>query len=353
MSFQRTSNLIKANMKDDTLGLIVLNVGDGDAIIIRFPPKYGEKACSVVDCYNAGKTIAALEVLKPDTIPFICATHPHYDHTKGLATIIKWLMEKKIPVEEFWDSGFRHVSKTHYELIGLLRDNPQIKVKYLTSGSEVTLNKVRILVLSPSIQLKNRYDTFGTNINNASIVLKLEYPPKDIAPYYLSPQEAAAKGLSEEERLEQHSIILGGDAQFDAWARITEEFPELQRTSNRGQLIDPLLRKHRPLSCHVLKIPHHMSKHGISLEVLEILRPRYTIASCDNKSTHGFPHDLTVMAVEDVLRKNSEKGMRFTGHRDKKKRSGTIVALFKERGKRPLVYNLGEPVSKKAPLPRS
>ena len=60
----------KKYLKDSTLSLVVLNVGDGDSIIIRFPFKYGEKACAVVDCYNADKTIAALKALGTKTIPF-------------------------------------------------------------------------------------------------------------------------------------------------------------------------------------------------------------------------------------------------------------------------------------------
>jgi beta-lactamase superfamily II metal-dependent hydrolase len=341
---------VKRNMNKSTLAVITLNVGDGDAIIVRFPPEHGGNACAVVDCYNADKTIAALEALKPDTIPFICATHPHYDHTRGMKKLLKWCLDNDLAPGQFWDSGFRHVSKTHYDIIKLLQENAdKISLVQPTSGYETTINKVRVRVLSPSIHLKNRYDTFGTNINNASIVLKLEYPPKDIAPYYLTSEEASDQDLAENERLKQNTVILGGDAQFDAWARITDEFPELQRTENRGQMINADVIKHRPLRCQVLKVPHHMSKHGISLEVLETLMPRYTIASCDNKSKHGFPHELTVMAVEDI-RKETDNGMRFTGHRDKNLRSGTVVALFRGSNKRPLLYALGESVDKNAPL---
>jgi len=346
-----TSRLIKKNMTKSTLAVIVLNVGDGDAIIVRFPPEHGKRACAVVDCYDADKTIAALEALQPEEIPFICATHPHYDHTRGMTKLIKWCVEKDLAPNQFWDSGFRHVSKTHYDIIKLLQEHSgKIDVIYPTSGYETTINKVSVKVLSPSIRLKNRYDTFGTNINNASIVMKLEYPPKDIAPYYLSSDEASEKDLAENERLKQNTVILGGDAQFDAWARITDEFPELQRTQNRGQMINAEVIKHRPLRCQVLKVPHHMSKHGISLEVMETLLPRYTVASCANKSKHGFPHELTVMAVEDIRRKKKDKGIRFTGHPDKSLRSGTVVALLRGRNTKPLLYALGEPARKNAPL---
>ncbi|MBU0516986.1 MAG: hypothetical protein KJ621_19700 [Proteobacteria bacterium] len=341
---------IKKHATNDSLMVMVLNVGDGDAIVIRFPPKYGTKtACAVVDGYNASKTIAALKALGAQTIPFVCATHPHYDHTKGLAEIITWCLDNNLVIDQFWDSGFRDVSKTHYDLIRLLRNHPEIRVVYPTSGFETTVNRVRVLVLSPSIQLKNRYDTFGTNINNASIVLKLEYPPRDIAPYYLEPGEKA--DLSEQERILQSTVILTGDAQFDAWSRITEEFPELVRTGNRGRMIDPEVVKHRPLRCQVLKAPHHMSKHGITLEVMETLNPRYTIASCSSRSRHGFPHALTVMAAEDVRHQSEDKGLRFTGHRDQTKRAGTVVAMFREKGKKPMVFALGEAPTKNAPLP--
>ena len=115
--------------------------------------------------------------------------------------------------------------------------------------------------------------------------------------------------------------------------------------------VRPDIIEHRPLRCQVLKVPHHMSKHGISLEVLETLNPRYTIASCSNQSKHGFPHELTVMAAKDIRKKKKDHGMRFTGHRDTEKRSGTVMALFREKARRPLVYSLGEPVSKPAPFP--
>lgn len=345
-------NLLKKNMSENYMALIALNVGDGDAIIIKFPKVDGKKVCAVVDCYNADKTIAALKKLKPDYIRFICASHPHYDHNKGLKELIEWCDSEGIKIKEFWDSGFRHVSKTHYNLINLLQGTSLINLVYPTSGYECTVGKVGVKVLSPSIHLKNRYDTFGININNASIVLKIEYPHKNIAKWFLSKKNASENDLIEEDRLAQNTLILGGDAQFDAWAKITDEFPKLIRTENRGQMIDPDLIKHNPLKCQVLKVPHHMSKHGISLEVLEIIKPIYTIASCSNSSKHGFPHELTVMAVEDIHKKKKDKGMRFTGHREKIKRSGTIVAIFKGGSKRPLVYKLGEMVSQNAPLPQ-
>ncbi|NIM17932.1 MAG: hypothetical protein GTO45_38640, partial [Candidatus Aminicenantes bacterium] len=181
-------------------------------------------------------------------------------------------------------------------------------------------------------------------------MLKLEYPHKDIAQYYLSEEEATAKDLADEERIKQNTLILGADAQFDAWAHITAEFPELQSTRNRGVLIDPKSVKHNPLRCQVLKIPHHMSKHSISLDVLEVLRPGYTIASCSNSSHHGFPHEITVLSVKDIYRNKRSKRIYFTGHRKKGLGSGTVVVLFRGNERKPLIYELGDSEKQDAPL---
>jgi glyoxylase-like metal-dependent hydrolase (beta-lactamase superfamily II) len=44
----------------------------------------GRVSVGVVDCYDAKKTCAAIEDLGATHIEFVCATHPHFDHTKGI-----------------------------------------------------------------------------------------------------------------------------------------------------------------------------------------------------------------------------------------------------------------------------
>jgi len=337
-------------IKDESLVIVTLNVGDGDAVLVRFPPAHGKKTGAVVDCYKGDKTIAAIQDLGIAKLNFVCATHPHYDHTAGMSKLIKWCLQNDVEICEFWDSGFRHVSKTHYNLIRLLEENPSIKVVSPTSGFETIINKVRVLVLSPSMYLKNRYDTFGTNINNASVVLKLEYPVRDIAKFFLKEEEASDAELEEVESIKQNTVILGADAQFDAWAQITQEFPELVHTDNRGQMIDPKKKRFKPLRCQVFKVPHHMSKHGATLQVVETLLPRYTIASCAKNSGYGFPHELAVMAVEELRHDATDKGIRYTGHPDTGLSGGTIVAILNGGSKKPKVVSLGDDVSEDAPI---
>ena len=213
---------------------VVLNVGDGDGIIIRFPRKQGEDVCcAVVDCYKGQKAFDALKAIGAKK--FVSFVPRHSDHTMGMGKLIKLCLEHVIRIEQFWDSGFHHVSKIHYDLITVLREHPEINVIFPTSGYETIINKERIQVLSPSIQLKNRYNTIGTNINNASIVLKLEYPPKDIAPYYQKSDPFFEAALEQDKRLKQHVVILGGDAQFDAWPGLPKNFLNYKKQGTGGR----------------------------------------------------------------------------------------------------------------------
>ncbi|MBA7545472.1 hypothetical protein ES705_37841 [subsurface metagenome] len=129
-------------------------------------------------------------------------------------------------------------------------------------------------MLAPSIALRNRYDTYGININNSSIVLKIEY--------------------------NEQSVILTGDAQWDSWARVTEDFPHFEKTENPDQKIK-ISDTYNPLRCQVLKVSHHASKHGTSLEYIERLSPNYSAVSCG--TLHNCPHQL----AKDILKEKEVK----------------------------------------------
>jgi beta-lactamase superfamily II metal-dependent hydrolase len=338
-------------LNDDMLAVFVLNVGHGDAIVVRFPTVDDSIICAVVDCYLYNKTKEALKSLHADSIAFMCATHPHSDHMLGFEDLIEWCLSSHVAIDQFWDSGFRHVTSYHYDLIRCLQKHPEIAFLRLTSGFEITINGVRVLALAPSIRLKNKYDTFGTEINNASIVLKLEYPAKDVAKYYAKPHVYSDGNLAEEEKIQQNTMILGGDAQFDSWAHLVQEFPQQTRykSTNRGQFIpwkDWSMVTHKPFLSQVLKVPHHMSKNGISYEILNNIRPKYAIVSCSDTHKHNCPHPLTIDAAREV---NGCKTF-FTGNRNSALRYGTIAVLFSGDGSEPEVYSMHEAVDDDAPI---
>lgn len=70
---------MSVKLKDDTLSLHILNVGDGDSLIIELPKEKNEinRSHIVVDCYLAKKTIEYLDKLGAKNLKLVVATHPH------------------------------------------------------------------------------------------------------------------------------------------------------------------------------------------------------------------------------------------------------------------------------------
>ncbi|MFH2111193.1 MAG: MBL fold metallo-hydrolase [Candidatus Bathyarchaeota archaeon] len=264
---------MSVDLKADTLSVHVLNVGDGDSIVVELPEERGSRSHIVVDCKRGDKSIKYLKQLGAKRLELVVASHPHADHINGLVAVMKEYGD----VEQFWDSGFRHNSDTWYELVRYVRDDrPEVQFIRPTSGLTTVMSGVEVTVLAPSISLRNRYDTYGVNINNSSIVLKLTY--KD------------------------ETIILAGDAQLESWGKVTEEFPHFEKTSNPSQHIK-VEKNYFPLDCRFLKVSHHGSKHGTALEVVEKLKPNVAAISCDSPSEYGFPHHLATDSIEEVTKK--------------------------------------------------
>jgi len=273
---------VSVTLRADTLSVHVLNVGDGDSIVVELPEEGGVRSHVVVDCKRGDKTIEYLRRLGATRLELVVATHPHADHINGLAAVMKEYPGAGI--EQFWDSGFRHNSDPWYDLVKYVQGRPEVQFVRPTSGMTTFMSGVEVTVLAPSISLRNRYDTYGVNINNSSIVLKLTYRDK--------------------------SIVLAGDAQLESWGKVTEEFPHFEKTSNPAQHIK-VEKDFLPLKCSFLKVSHHGSKHGTALEVIEKLKPNIAAISCDSPSGYGFPHHLAKDSIEDVTKKatlESNKG---------------------------------------------
>ena len=94
---------------DDMAIFVVLNVGDGDAIVIRLPEDHLGPSYAIVDAFDADKVIGLVDQLNrlegraAPNIRFVCATHPHRDHIKGLSAVLDRYGGE---IEQFWDGGF-------------------------------------------------------------------------------------------------------------------------------------------------------------------------------------------------------------------------------------------------------
>lgn len=298
---------------DEDLVIHVLNVGFGDTTIIEFPAEPDAdgnmiRNYGLVDCRDADKTrkyLLGLAARRPATMQlrFLCATNPHAHHISGMRAMI---LDECFTPREFWDSGFRHSSQMYRGVLLALQER-EVPLEQVSSGMERYFGTVEVTALAPSVTLRNRYDTYGVDINNASIVLRLENRPSE----WGTSHSTCYQGLVDTDlnrEAGKSTMILGGDAEFDSWALINTEFPQVSRPSRREPTVQKLVN---PLACRVLKVSHHGSMDSSSLDVYERMCPSLAIVStkqerskikqcnacCDSSP---FPHPATSRVLEQI-----------------------------------------------------
>lgn len=289
------------DIQPDDLVISILNVGFGDNIVIRFPRGQDNRyPIGVVDCYQAEKTKAYIRSLTGNAfhVDFICATHPHRDHILGINAL---LADDEFTPQEFWDSGFRHNSNLYRTILTTLQRVPTRTLR-ASSGMARYIGNVSITVLAPSIQLRNRYATYGVDMNNASIVLRLEHHQQDALA--IRAEEYRGSISQEDVRNAGKSVaILAGDAEFDSWSHITQEFPLLHKQDKHKPLVNKMVNY---LACHTIKVAHHGSMHSSPLDVYEKMGPNLAVISTrQEQSTSAvgtrnmFPHDASILALKE------------------------------------------------------
>ena len=96
----------------EVLELIFLDVGQGDAIVIRSP----EGKVALVDAGPSAEIVGLLYSHGIDSIDIAIASHPHADHIGGMAGVIR-----SIPVRYYMDNGVPHTTATYQQLLRILR----------------------------------------------------------------------------------------------------------------------------------------------------------------------------------------------------------------------------------------
>jgi beta-lactamase superfamily II metal-dependent hydrolase len=309
--------------ENNFLRLHFLNVGHGDAIVCEFPdyingverkPRFGLIDAGGLDKAIKEKTLDYLNKFircrldrDPSTDPdaedyifeFICLSHPHEDHLKGMLPVLEAFCADGVPAKNkprrFWDCGFRYNTVGYLDILNFLIKHREVQFVRVASGTEFHFDAVEIVVLAPSIDLRNRYDTYGVNVNDASIVLRLSFGGK--------------------------VAVLTGDSHFDTWGKICEEFPRTRHITyaywkKNGKIQydkrDPrhpdlvFLSSGNQLDCDLLKVAHHGSKRGTSYEYIEKLSPDHFAITCDNDEWYSrhkktwvgkFPHPITRLVI--------------------------------------------------------
>jgi competence protein ComEC len=235
--------LTLATLPDGRLHLVMLDIGQGDAILVTAP---------------SGETLLVDGGPDPDLllrrlgerlpwwqrrIDVMILTHPHEDHVAGLVAALE-----RYRVGVILDAGRDFPNPTYHRFVELARAEPGGRLVPARAGGRIRLDATTVLtILYPTTA-----DVAGPlpegDINNASVV-----------------------GLL---RSGGFTALLTGDAEAPVEAMLAE----------RGLLT----------RVDVLKVGHHGSHSSSSPALLDATRPRVALISAGVDNDYGHPHQVTL-----------------------------------------------------------
>ncbi len=238
-----------AGLPDGRLHLTMLDVGQGDAILVEAP----DGSTLLVD---GGPDPDLLLQRLGDSLPFwqrsidvVLLTHPHQDHVAGLPSVLE-----RFQVGLVLDAGRTYPNPAYARFLDLAADEPDARLVNARAGMRIQLDPTTTLsVLYPSVSDAAAPPPAG-DINNASLVVLVE-----------------SRGFS---------ALLTGDA----------EAPVEAILAGRGHLAPVTL----------LKVAHHGSESGTTPAFLGAIRPRLALISNGVGNDYGHPHQVTLDHLAQV-----------------------------------------------------
>jgi competence protein ComEC len=250
---------------DGKLHIIFCNVGQGDAAYIRF----ADGRDMLVDGGpDNGRVLTCLGRHMPfwdRRIDMVAMSHPQADHMGGLTSILE-----RFTVGYFIRSYIDAPDESYKKMMEVVRQK-HIQVKNVTQGEHITIGTTSLSVLWPSqeqIAFLKPSDSLGvasiSDTNDDCLVFALRYGTFD--------------------------AVFTGDADN----RVEAKYDQLQVFSNPVEL---------------LKVPHHGSKTGMTLDFVNWLKPQLAIISV-GKNTFGHPSreavDMLTRADAKILRTDKQ-----------------------------------------------
>lgn len=258
------------------LKIHVLNVGQGDSIIIEYIVPEGEQGpeqrhFGLVDSNcRAGETPKALlklQQLGVDRLSFVCITHPHADHYRGMRDIFKHFRQRidqvlLFPGGEYIRANAKDLAK-RYEPF-LKSDDVEVKTSasefvWLLMEFSTNFHQNALLEITGP---RNDFYPGGFNGVDFSILTPLKYFRGDYLEavrhpdqHFIETPKENQLSISMQLSFRGHKILLGGDATVSTWVK------HEQMTRNSGRQVD----------CSTIKLPHHGSELDCTDFVLDYL----------------------------------------------------------------------------------
>jgi competence protein ComEC len=252
-------------LPDGRLTITMLDVGQGDGIVIRTPRghtilvdtggrlEHGPAVDGKSPAEIVGERIVLgyLQRTGVRRVDLLVITHPHGDHVGGCAPIVRALR-----VDAIADSGQRYSGRAYVDCLAAARERG-VPVRVVRAGMRwQTDDGVVLDALAPSEPFLA--DT-GDDVNENSIVMRLSYVLPGGRTY---------------------RALLTGDAGEGSEAR--------------------LLAHGADLRADLLKVGHHGSRWATTADFLAAVHPRVALISVGRHNSFGHPSPETLARLADT-----------------------------------------------------
>jgi len=234
---------VSSGQEQGTLQVKVLDIGQGDAILIR-----GGGQTVLVDTGDIetrDKLVAYIKKEGITAIDTVIITHPHADHLGGMLGVLE-----NFKVKQIYDSGQTATTALYRKYLSEVQKQ-KIPFNLVTAGEEISItNEIKLKFLAPSKPFITE-----SAINNNSIVAKLTY--------------------------NQFSMLLTGDAEKESEKSMVKNYA-------------------KELKSTVLKAGHHGSNTSSSSGFLKAVGPEAVIISLGANNDYHHPHPSTLKKYVDA-----------------------------------------------------
>lgn len=238
-------SLAVSHRPDGSTRVVVLDVGQGDAILVE-----GSRGGRML--VDGGPDPSRLLIALDERLPAwdhridtLVLTHPHEDHAAGLAILLS-----RYRIGRIYEPGMIGPGPGYAAMAALLaHGGPQHGT--LATGDRLTLDDIRFRVLWPDPgRVPLRPSDGGTAINNVSIVLLGEVAGR--------------------------RFLLAGDIE---------------------EQVDPELLARGIPQVDLLKVAHHGSRTSSTQAFLDVVRPRVAVVSAGLGNPYGHPAPATIQRL--------------------------------------------------------